>query len=175
VLGAAEAHERLGDCALQNEQPERALEEYGLARERLVTLQPLSLAAPAHSRAAPVPPDWGGIEWDRRMADLDWCLGLTNLQLGQGAAAIGHYRQAAATLRLRAAVLERRTHDRKIARLAREAGAGAPAVPDAPDVDADADAGGGDEAEVAQIVELVAEIEARIREVQAADADGSGG
>ena len=44
-LGLAEAHERLGDAALQNEQPERAIEEYGEARRLLLELKEAEASA----------------------------------------------------------------------------------------------------------------------------------
>lgn len=56
TLGLAEAHERLGDASLQNEQPERALQEYGAARALLQQLR-----------------DGGELSADdRRLADIEW-------------------------------------------------------------------------------------------------------
>ncbi len=157
-LGAAEAHERLGDCALQNDQPERALEEYTLARTRLHALQ----------RSGRLAAD------DRRLADIEWFLGVTQLQLGRAGPAVAHYRQAAATLRLRAALLERRAQDRTIARLAREAGGEAAASAEVAAVDDEMDSADAERHEGAQIAELLAEIEARIAEVQSADSSKPG-
>ena len=146
-LGKAEAHERLGDCANQNEQPERALEEYSQARDILGQLRESSELQAE----------------DRRISDVEWSLGMTYLQLGRGVEAISHYRQAARTLELRAAILERRAQDRKISRLSR-ATTGA--------VDADGvEEGAAPESEgteVAEIAELVRDIEKRIQQVQAA-------
>ena len=99
-LGLAEAHERLGDAALQNEQPERAIEEYGEARRLLLELK----------EAGSLGSD------DRRLADIEWFLGLTHLQLGHAAEAIAHYKQAMATLKLRRAGLQRAALDRQIVR-----------------------------------------------------------
>jgi hypothetical protein len=157
-FGAAEAHERLGDCALQNEQPERALEEYTLARTRLQVLQ----------RAGRLAAD------DRRLADIEWYLGVTQLQLGHAGAAVAHYRQASATLRLRGAMLERRAHDRTIARLSREASGAAAESAGAEDVD-EAKAAEEERREGAQIAELIGEIQARISEVLGAECSESSG
>ena len=154
-FGAAEAHERLGDCALQNEQPERALEEYTLARTRLHALQ----------RAGRLASD------DRRLADIEWYLGVTQLQLGHAGAAVAHYRQASATLRLRGAMLERRAHDRTIARLSREANGAAAESTEAEDVD-EAKAAEEERREGAQIAELIGEIQMRISEVLSAESSG---
>ena len=147
VGGLAQARERLGDVALQNEQPERALEEYTEARRRLVSMREAG-TLPAH---------------DRRLADIEWCLGLCNIQMGRGEATISHYRQAAATFRLRRASLQRAALDRQIEVLAREA--------EAPAGGAGGDGGNdGSEgaSEIAEIDELLVEIEARTREVQQA-------
>jgi tetratricopeptide (TPR) repeat protein len=149
-LGLAEAHERLGDAALQNQQPERALAEYGEAHRLLVGLKD----------AAELPAD------DRRMADIQWFLGVTHLQLGHAEAAMAHYQKAAATLRLRRANLQRAALDREVERLQREAespGLVSAAVPDG-------GAGGAAEDEVTQIDDIIGEIEARMREVQEAAA-----
>ena len=149
-IGAAEAHERLGDCALQNDQPERALEEYTQARSLLGALQ----------QSGSLPTE------DRRLADIEWYLGVTQLQLGKPALAMGHYRQAAATLRLRSAILERRSQDRKIARLSSAAAGGSSASNGAAGDDEAADAE--DQREVEQIAELLGEIDARVQEVSVA-------
>ena len=106
LLGLAEARERLGDAALQNGQAERALEEYGAARGLLLGLRD----------AGELPPD------DRRLADIDWYLGVTHLELGRAADAILHYRQAQVTLRLRCVNLQRVALDAESARLTREIG-----------------------------------------------------
>ena len=142
VGGLAEARERLGDVALQNEQPERALEEYTEARRLLVSLREAG-ALPAH---------------DRRLADIEWFLGMCNIQMRQGEAAISHYNQAAATFRLRRASLQRAALDRQIEVLAREAEA--PAGGAVGDGGNDGSEGA---SEIAQIDELLVEIEARTR------------
>ena len=144
-LGLSEAHERLGDAALQNEQPERALAEYTEAQRVLL-----------EERSA------GRLQADdRRLADIEWYLGVTKLQLGKAEEAITHYKQAAATLRLRKASLQRAALDAEIEVLQRDAANGG------------AEGGGGGESgggseEIASIGELLEEIEARTREVQQA-------
>lgn len=148
-VGLSEAHERLGDAALQNDQPERALEEYTETRRLLIELKD----------AAVLTAD------DRRLADIEWYLGVTSLQLGRAEPALAHYRQAAATLRLRRAGLQRAALDQEIAVLAQAAdtaglgdgGGGA------------ADGGGGEMVdEVEAIGELLEEIDARMSEVRQA-------
>ena len=140
----AEAHERLGDCALQNEQPERALAEYGEARALLLAMK-----------------EAGGLAADaRRLADIEWYLGMTRMQLGDAEGALAHYRQAAATLRLRRASLQRAALDREIVQLEAAAGGGAEG--------GGAGEAGGEAEEVSQIGDLLAEIEGRTREVQQA-------
>lgn len=142
-LQQAQAHERLGDAALQNEQPERALHEYGEARLLLGGLRDAG-ALPQH---------------DRRVADVEFYLGVTQLQLGALDAAKSHYRQAVATLKLRRAHLQRASLDAQIAGLEQQVEGG----------------GGGDggsgneaaEAEVGEITELVQEIEVRLQELHA--------
>ena len=81
---------------------------------------------------------------------------MTNLQLGALDEAKAHYRQAAATLRLRRATLLRASLDEQIAGLEQAVAAGGGGGADA-DTDADA--------EVREISELVAEIEGRIEEL----------
>ena len=62
----AEAHERLGDAAMQNDQPERAREEYADARLLLLGLR-----------------DAGQLDKsDRRLADIEFYLGVAALRLG---------------------------------------------------------------------------------------------
>ena len=150
-LGLSEAHERLGDVALQNEQPERALEEYGEARRLLMSLK-----------------DAGEIQADdRRLADIEWFLGVTHLQLGHAQEAMAHYRKAMATLRLRRAGLQRAALDRQIEGLAQEA-EGSGAAGGSGGGGAEGGAEGGVEEEVEQIGEILEEIEARLREVEQA-------
>ena len=84
-LPRAEAHERLGDAAMQNEQPERAKEEYADARLLLHGLRD----------GGALPPD------DRRLADI--FVRLACLRLADAPAARQHYTHAIATLRLRRA------------------------------------------------------------------------
>ena len=139
-LQCAEAHERLGDASLQNEQPERAPGSTPAARDLLCTLR----------EGGTLPPH------DRRLADVEFYLGVTNLQLGALDEAKAHYRQAAATLRLRRATLLRASLDEQIAGLEQAVAAGGGAAADA-DTNADA--------EVREISELVAEIEGRIEEL----------
>ena len=65
-LQRSEAHERLGDAAMQNEQPERAKEEYADARLLLLGLR-----------------DAGQLDKsDRRLADIEFYLGVAALRLG---------------------------------------------------------------------------------------------
>ena len=98
---------------------------------------------------------------DRRLADIEWYLGVSCLQLGRAEDALAHYRQAAASLRLRRANLQRAALDEEIAHLAQEADA----PHDAPRAAANAGAGG---EEVGAISELLDEIEARVAEVRQA-------
>ena len=144
-LQQAEAHERLGDASLQNEQAERALHEYGEARALLGGLREAgTLAADA-----------------RRLADVEFYLGLTQLQLGSLDAARSHYRQAVATLKLRRANLQRARLDAQIAGLEQEVGGGSG------DAGGEAAASEASEVEVGEITELVREIEARLQELEA--------
>ena len=141
-----QAHERRGDAALQNDQPERALEEYTEAKRLLNALQEAGALLPT----------------DRRLADIEWFLGLTQLQLGRAESAIGHYRQAMATLRLRRASLQRAALDAQIVRLEQDAATGGSA-------NAHGSGGAdGDDPEVEQIGELLQEIDARVQEVELA-------
>lgn len=141
-LPRAEAHERLGDAAMQNDQAQRAKEEYADARLLLVSLR-----------------DAGRLDKDdRRLADIEFFLGLACLRLGDTAAARQHYRQASATLRLRKAQLELQAQQHKTAQLEREvAGEAAPGEL--------ADDSGA--AEIAEIDEVVREIDGRLREMEA--------
>ena len=106
---------------------------------------------------------------DRRLADIQWYLGVAHLELRRPADALGHYRRAAATLRLRHAILARSAHDRDIARLTCEAAAaGTPPTADADAAHADAahaDAAH-EEQELAQLKELLADMDERIGQVQ---------
>ena len=147
-LPRAEAHERLGDAAMQNEQPERAKEEYADARLLLHALRD----------AGALPPD------DRRLADIEFFLGLACLRLADAPAARQHYRQALATLRLRRANLQKAQLERQIGDLSQEVAAGDHGGA----AGGDADGQAAQEAkEVAEIGELVGEIEGRLRELEA--------
>jgi len=77
----AEAHERLADAALLNEQAPRALEEYSEARRLLHRLRD----------AGKLPQE------DRHLADVEFSLGIAHLQAGDAVAAAGHYRQVRMT------------------------------------------------------------------------------
>lgn len=148
ALQLAEAHERLGDAALQNEQPERALQEYTAARALLTSL--------VHSGSLP--------KHHRRVADVELYLGITQLQLGRLGEARGHYKQAIATLRLRCATLERAKINYQIEMLEREVGRGGGEGSEGDmgvrQTSAEMDA------EKEELAGLSEEIEARLRELQ---------
>ena len=168
-LQRSEAHERLGDAAMQNDQPERAKEEYGDARLLLLGLR-----------------DAGRLDKsDRRLADIEFYLGVAALRLGDVPAARQHYKQASALLRLRKANLEllqqqqrRAQLEREVAGQAAEGGdevgaagqggaAGAAGAAGAVAGAAGAVAGAAEwAAEMAQIDELVLEIGGRLREME---------
>lgn len=142
----AEAHERLADAALLNEQPHRALEELHKARALLHALRD----------GGELPHD------DRHLADIDFSLGIAQLQAGDAAAAASHYRQAMRILTLRQAKMRRRLVDAQIERLSGEVDAGAAAA------DEEAAANAEMEAEVESIGEIIAAIENRLSEIGAA-------
>jgi tetratricopeptide (TPR) repeat protein len=146
----AEAHERLADAAQLNEQPHRALEELHKARALLHTLRDQNV----------LPHD------DRHLADVEFSLGVAQLQAGDAAAAAAHYRQAVRILTLRQAKGRRRQIDAQIELLSGEVGA-APGGGVAPDAAAEA-ADAGVEAEVSSIGEIIREIEKRLGEIDAA-------
>ena len=144
----ADAHGRLADAALQNDQPERAADEYAAARAVLDD----------EVKAGRLTND------DRRLADVEFSMGVVALRRGDVGGARRHYTQASATLRLRSANLQRRALDAQIGSLSQQVAGGAagPSAAATP-VDAAADA-----AEVASIAELVAEIDVRIVEIDSA-------
>lgn len=147
----AEAHERLADAALLNEQPHRALEELHKARALLHALRDRKV----------LPHD------DRHLADVDFSLGIAQLQAGDAAAAAAHYRQAVRILMLRQAKLQRQLVDAQIEKLSAEVhaapGEGAAAADEAAEA-----ANAGMEAEVASIGQITQEIEKRLGEIGAA-------
>ena len=155
-LQRSEAHERLGDAAMQNDQPERAKEEYGDARLLLLGLR-----------------DAGRLDKsDRRLADIEFYLGVAALRLGDVPAARQHYKQASALLRLRKANLELLQQQQRRAQLEREvagqAAEGGDEVGAAGQGGAAGAVAGAAEwaAEMAQIDELVLEIGGRLREME---------
>ena len=145
----ADAHGRLADAALQNDQPERAADEYAAARAVLDD----------EVKAGRLTND------DRRLADVEFSMGVVALRRGDVGGARHHYAQASATLRLRSANLQRRALDAQISGLSQQVAGGAAAGPSAAAAPVDAAA---DAAEVASIAELVAEIDARLVEIDTA-------
>ena len=144
-LQEAEARERLGDAALLNEQAERAIEEYSAARKILSEL----LEAGRLQRD------------DRRLADIEFYLGMSELQHGSRDAARRHYQQAAVTLRLRRAQLQRAALETEIDALTTAAEAGG----SHPGGETGKEATSCGEAE--EISQIVVEIEQRIAELDA--------
>jgi len=141
-----EAHERLADASLLNEQPLRALEELHKARTLLHTLRDTSS----------LPPD------DRRLADVEFSLGIAQLQAGNASAATAHYHQAARVLSLRKAKLERSLADAKIAKLSGEVdGVVQPCGTEGCLSQAEED-------EIKFIGEIIGDIENRLNEIRAA-------
>jgi len=145
----ADAHGRLADAALQNDQPERAADEYAAARAVLDD----------EVKAGRLTND------DRRLADVEFSMGVVALRRGDVGGARRHYAQASATLRLRSANLQRRALDAQIGSLSQQVAGGAAAGPSAAAAPVDAAA---DAAEVASIAELVSEIDARLVEIDSA-------
>ena len=145
----ADAHGRLADAALQNDQPERAADEYAAARAVLDD----------EVKAGRLTND------DRRLADVEFSMGVVALRRGDVGGARRHYAQASAALRLRSANLQRRALDAQISGLSQQVAGGAAAGPSAAAAPVDAAA---DAAEVASIAELVAEIDARLIEIDSA-------
>jgi len=138
-LEEAEAHERLADAALQNSQPERALEEYEAARSLLFTLKNSDRIR----------------EDEQRLADIEFYLGVAHLHGGNATKARQHYGQAASILRLRSANLQKEILERQIAELSNQVGGAAEEEIHSARSDSTA------KEEIARIAALVDEIDSR--------------